>query len=86
MQTNQISTLTSKEIQLINGVIRKKFGTQNGIESGSYEMGKGGRKKCHITLCNSNSYKPIIMLKRIGDYVKNIIDVDEVYCLGIRIA
>ena len=86
MQNNiKIKVVTKKEMEKVNNELSPKFGERNIVESGTilYEKDK---TIFHMVLTDPNPYKPDSMMKNIGQIVKRILGVDEVFHFETQIA
>ena len=85
MWTDNTRLLYEEELIKINRVIGKLYGVKNTVESGSYSKSNEGNTCINFTLCESNLYKSKDEMKNIAEAIKNIMGVDDVYCLGIKL-
>ena len=83
---NEIRMITEDELKKVNPVLRKYFGARNQITSGSCEIYGCGKKRYNVSLEDVPSHKSQPLLKAIGKRVKYILDAEEVYHFGTKIA
>ena len=77
---------SAEELKKINKEIAPRFGVRNMVTSGSYRTFRGRIMQGNIAIGSTNTYTSISTIKSIGKRVKEIIDADEVYSFGIRLA
>ena len=86
MRKDSTRLLYEEELQKINREIVPKFGVKARVESGSYTTVQGGKKRINITVGETNTYKSAETLRSIGEHVKKVMEVNEVYSFGAKLA
>lgn len=86
MQKKTFYLIQEEELRKINKEIVPLFGQRNRVISGSIYICKGNKTQCNIVVGDTSTYKSKGMLKRIGARVKAIMEANEVYSFGIKLA
>lgn len=81
----KVRLITKEELDLINDEVSMLFGANNRITSGSLEEVNGNRRY-NINFFDGSVYRSQAMLVNLGTVVKNIMDANEVFFLGVKLA
>lgn len=87
MRKNELNLIEKEELQKVNREIGPLFGIHSQITSGSYcIIGRGNKVQWHITVGDTSIYNSLTKLRKIGEKVKEIMGIQEVYSFGVKLA